>query len=145
MLFQGLIEGLENVEKVITSYTVLVFPFYRLIYDQQIFCPIFFLISKLTAFRRRAGNVSKPIHCFEDNVDFIGRDINSCSETITKSPEDCQFLCQDDPNCNFFVWIKSTHRKKNQCCFKQKKKRKLKRHGMISGPKYCPGTYESMF
>ena len=98
-------------------------------------------------FHRRAGltpqdyyHYAKPTSCFQDNVDYIGRYVNSCSETITKTPQDCQLLCQDDPKCNFFVWIKDGHRKQNQCCFKRNKMRKMKRPGMISGPKYCPGN-----
>ena len=104
---------------------------------------LFLYFVKYKGFRHRAGYAAKPIPCFDDDVDYIGRDVNSCSETLTKSPDDCQFLCQDDPKCNFFVWIKSSHRKKNQCCLKQRRTIKMKRRGMISGSKYCPGNYHS--
>ena len=90
-------------------------------------------------FSHRSGYLSERIPCFEDDIDYIGRDVNSCVDTLTETPEDCQILCQDDPQCNFFVWIKSSHRRKNQCCFKNKIKRKMERRGMISGPKFCPG------
>ena len=82
--------------------------------------------------------------CIEDNTDYIGRTINKCSETITNRWEECQLLCKDNPYCNFFVWMKSSHHMKNQCCLKDKIKRKIKRKGMKSGPKFCLGRYEEL-
>ena len=77
--------------------------------------------------------------CVEDDTDYIGRTINKCSETITSHWEECQLLCQDNPFCNSFVWMKESHSMKHQCCLKDKIQRKTKRRGMKSGPKFCLG------
>ena len=77
--------------------------------------------------------------CIEDETDYIGRTINKCSETITNNWEECQQLCQDNPFCNFFVWMKPSHKMKNQCCLKDKIQRKINRRGLKSGPKFCLG------
>ena len=63
---------------------------------------------------------------------------------MTKSPEECQALCQKSKKCTGFTWTSNDYvgsaEEHNRCCLKGEKfSSHEKETGIVSGPKFCLG------
>jgi hypothetical protein len=73
-----------------------------------------------------------------DRVDYPGSDLSE-EVKATNSAKDCQTLCSMKPYCEFWSWDIND----NICYPKHKKAihNTTARHGIISGPRKCPGIF----
>lgn len=80
-------------------------------------------------------------NCFTQDNDFIGnpvRDIKDFHIDEIYSPEDCQNQCQNDIDCQFWVWNgPNSNGNKNTCWLKASDAELAVRNGKVSGPKCC--------
>ena len=83
--------------------------------------------------------------CFEEGVAYSGIDLNADPNDLyyakgrgTRiSVKECQELCQQEPNCNFFTFKTSHSGAKGVCELKGSKQVTNEKTGSISGPKTC--------
>ena len=87
--------------------------------------------------------------CFLDNGYYRGSRVNGKHKIKNiQSPLDCQNLCFEHPECNFFTWNSGTgpgkwnKKNKNTCWLKSDAGKILENcgrrcNGKISGPKNC--------
>ena len=91
-----------------------------------------------------ASTVGYTDDCFSKNIGLPGNNIAGYDgrKSLKDSAEDCQKLCQEVDECNYFTWRKNTR----YCWIKDKKTNKAKEiYGTVSGPKFCnyEGTLQS--
>ena len=66
--------------------------------------------------------------CFETDTDFYGNNVGE--QYDIENPKDCQTLCQNNNECNF--WTLS-----NSCWLKTTDSGRQSKLGVTSGPKFC--------
>ena len=81
--------------------------------------------------------------CYEENIDYSPGNHFKVHLDIAHA-EDCQLLCQQDPNCKYWTygeesWHKSWLRRR--CWLKNVKENVEPYVGVTSGPKNCPSSY----
>ena len=89
-----------------------------------------------------SGNISG--HCFTQDGDFIGNPVRGIKDfhiCEIESPEDCQVQCQNDADCEFWVWNgPSSNANKNTCWLKSSNEQSSMSVGKVSGAKTgCEG------
>ena len=73
--------------------------------------------------------------CFTDNHNWYGSDLPkvNCGIPKVESAQDCQAICKQVPNCNFFAYDKQ-----NKICTFKPTHADQPNPTFISGPKACP-------
>lgn len=87
--------------------------------------------------------------CFTDGLQYSGipvtmqKDSSTPTFTNVTSPEECQWLCQGNDECNFFTWNNAGHKKNPNTCWMKIDKGKVKtgKSTKLSGPKCCSDCF----
>jgi len=78
-------------------------------------------------------------HCFMQDNDFVGNPVRGIKDfhiMLIESPEDCQVQCQNDADCEFWVWNgPSSKANKYTCWLKSSDEQSTTSVGKVSGPK----------
>jgi len=82
--------------------------------------------------------------CVENNIDYLGDDINGCT-LIVDSASECQAACAENDACSYFTYISQAFTRdpnwRKKCCLKNGQgERKVEADwstGLQSGPKQC--------
>ena len=85
--------------------------------------------------------LSAFIECFEVDIDYTGNDLNhrttdknyARGSGSRNSASECQTLCNETPECNFFTY------NGGHCFLKWSNSGRKQYSGAISGPKQCSG------
>ena len=75
----------------------------------------------------------ESLKCFEKDMHIDGGNIQNSKNEFLSSGSDCQKRCQDNLECNHFVFDQLT----NQCILKRSDAAKSYKVGSLIGPKYC--------
>ena len=84
-------------------------------------------------------------HCFTQDNDFVGNPVRGIKDfhiMLIESPEDCQVQCQNDADCEFWVWNgPNSKANKYTCWLKSSDEQSSTSVGKVSGPKTgCAGN-----
>ena len=78
--------------------------------------------------------LAQPTNCFEHDMSIDGGNTISSNQTfLSYGPEECQKLCQDSSECNYFVFDPTT----KHCMLKRSDAFKFFKRGTQVGPKFC--------
>lgn len=78
--------------------------------------------------------------CFQNDVDFIGTNLNQEHSLKTQDAETCQKMCQNNDGCFFWTWATDNYfdaAYRKDCYLKKSSIQAQNQYGTISGPKNC--------
>ena len=78
--------------------------------------------------------LAQPTNCYEQDMSIDGGNTTSSNQPfLSNGPEECQKLCQDSSECNYFVFDPTT----KHCMLKRSDAFKFFKRGTKVGPKFC--------
>merc|ERR1712018_649040 len=106
-----------------------------------------FMIDKLTMLSKAVvlfALIQVSLACFEQDTGYLGapRGSNGVGRVDgIPTAYECQVACQNEPDCEFFVWNSPDWRsRQGRCYFKKNDNGRVqgpRQAGRISGPKFC--------
>ena len=84
--------------------------------------------------------ISETAKCFDKGIDYNGDDIEGGVHRNIKTLSDCQQLCKNTEECQYFSYM-SKGLYPQTCFMKHGKGTPTAYTNIVSGPKQCPSKY----